>query len=86
MQHNSVKSCENLLQNKTVFFGAMRANRGIPHVLEREAESMAKGQSFLHRKGILVRVWKDKQVVFIISTVHDSKLKGVWKNCKAYCD
>jgi hypothetical protein len=30
----------------------MRANRGIPEDLEREAEKMTKGQFFLHRKGI----------------------------------
>jgi hypothetical protein len=71
------------LQSKTVFFGAMRANREIPQDLEREAANMTKGQSFLHRKGILVRVWKDKQVVFMINTVHKSKLKGVWKNMKS---
>jgi hypothetical protein len=52
----------------------MRPNRGIPKDLEKEAKELKRGQSFCQREGdILVQVWKDRRLVRMISTVHDSK-------------
>jgi hypothetical protein len=52
----------------------MRPNRGIPKDLEKEAKELKRGQSSFQRKGdILVQVWKDKRLVRMISTIHDSK-------------
>jgi len=41
----------------------MKANRGIPHDVEREGKHLKKGQSAFGRKGdVMVQVWKDKDL------------------------
>jgi hypothetical protein len=51
----------------------MRPNRGIPKDLK-EAKGLKKGQLSFRRKGdVLVHVWKDKRLVRMISTIHDSE-------------
>jgi hypothetical protein len=53
----------------------MRPNRGIPKDLEKEAKRLKTGQSSFRRKGdVLVQVWKDKRLVRMISTIHDSDM------------
>jgi hypothetical protein len=55
--------------------GTLRTNRGIPHDLEWEAKDLRKGQSAFQRKGdIMVQVWKDKRLVRMTSTTHDTTL------------
>jgi hypothetical protein len=52
----------------------MRPIRGIPKDLEKEAKELKKGQSCFRRKGdVLMQVWKDKRLVRMISTIHDSE-------------
>jgi hypothetical protein len=52
----------------------MRPNRGIPKDLEKEAKGLKKGQSsFRWKGGVLVQAWKDKRLVRMISTIHDSE-------------
>jgi hypothetical protein len=49
--------------------------RGIPHDLEQEAKNLRKLPSAFRRKGdIMVQVWKDKQLVGMISTIRNTTL------------
>jgi hypothetical protein len=72
--YNSVNLAENLLKHNIRVCGTMRPNRGIPKDLEKEAKGLKKGQPSFRRKGdVLVQVWKDKRLVRMISTIHDSE-------------
>ena len=52
----------------------MKPNRGIPKDLDKEAKELKKGNSCFRRKdGVLVQLWKDKRLVRMISTIHDSE-------------
>jgi hypothetical protein len=52
----------------------MKPNRGIPKDFDKEAKELKKGNSCFRRKdGVLVQVWKDKRLVRMISTIHDSE-------------
>jgi len=45
----------------------------MPLDLEWEGKHLKKGQSVFQRKGdIMVQVWKDKRLVRMISTIHDT--------------
>jgi len=45
----------------------------MPLDLEWEGKNFKKGQSVFRRKGdIMVQVWKDKKLVRMISTIHDT--------------
>jgi hypothetical protein len=62
--YDSVKVAETLLDRKVRVCGTMRANRGIPRELEREASELKKRQSAFWRKGdVMVHVWKEKRLV-----------------------
>jgi hypothetical protein len=70
---NSMNMVENLKCDITVC-DTMRPNRDIPKDLEKEVKGLKKGQSSFRRKGdILVQIWKDKRLVRMISTIHDSE-------------
>jgi hypothetical protein len=69
-----VNLAENLLKHNVRICGTMRPNRSIPKDLEKEAKELKKGHSSFRRKGdVLVQVWKDKRLVRMISTIHDSE-------------
>jgi hypothetical protein len=52
----------------------MRPNRVIPKDLMTEAIGLKQGQSSFKRKGdVFVQAWKDKRLVRMISTLHDSE-------------
>jgi hypothetical protein len=66
-----VNLAENLLKCNIRVCGTMRPNRGIPKDFK-EAKGLKKGLSSFRRKGdVLVRVWKDKRLVRMVSTIHD---------------
>jgi hypothetical protein len=67
--YNSVNLVGNLLKHKIRVCGTMMPNRGILKDLEKEAKELKRGQSSFQRK-----VWKDKRVVGMISTIHDSNM------------
>jgi len=70
--YNSVRLAQSLLDRNVRVCGTMRANRGIPRDLEGEGKCLKKGQSAFQRKGDMVQVWKDKRLVQMISTIHDT--------------
>jgi hypothetical protein len=71
--YNSVNLVGNLLKHRIRVCGTMRPYRGIPKDPEKEAKELKRGQSSFQRKGdILAQVWKDKRLVRMISTTHDS--------------
>jgi hypothetical protein len=52
--------------------GAMRANREIPQNFEKQAKNMMKAQSLFQKRGdILVQIWKEKLVVWMICRIHE---------------
>jgi hypothetical protein len=70
-----VRLAETLLDRKVRVCGTMRTKRGIPRDLVWEAKDLRKGQSVLWRKDdVMVQVWKDKRLVRMISTTHDTTL------------
>ena len=70
--YNSVRSAQTLLDRNVRVCSTMRTNRGIPRDLEREDKRLKKGLSAFQRKGdVMVRVWKDKRLVRMISTIQD---------------
>ena len=71
--YNSVRLAETLLDRNVRVCGTMRANRGIPRNLEEDGKHSKKGQLAFQRKGdVMVQVWKDKRLVWMISTIHDA--------------
>jgi hypothetical protein len=70
--YNSVNLVGNLLKHKIRVCGTMRPNRGIPKDLEKEAKELKGGQSSFRKGDILVQDWRDKKLVRMISTIHDS--------------
>jgi len=70
-----VRLAETLLDRNVRVCGTMRANRAIPHDLEREGKHLKEGQSAFQRKGdVMVQVWKDKRLVQMISTMHEATI------------
>jgi hypothetical protein len=63
----TVKLCENLLQWKIIDYGAIKTNESVPQYFEGETENMMKGQ-------LLPQVWREEQVLHMISTIHESIL------------
>jgi hypothetical protein len=52
--YNSVRLAETLLDRKAKVCGTTRVNRGIPPILEQEAEHLRKGQSGFQKKGDVI--------------------------------
>jgi hypothetical protein len=72
--YNSVNLAENLVKHNIRVCGTMRPNRGIPKDLEKEAKGLKQGRSSFRRKGdVLVQEKKDKRLVRMISTIHNSE-------------
>jgi hypothetical protein len=60
--------------------GTVRANRGSPHDLEVEGKCLWKGQSPFQRKDdIMMPVWKDKRLVWMISMIYDATIVNTGK-------
>ena len=78
--YNSVTLAATLLDRNMRVCGTMRANRGIPHDLEGGGKRLWKGQSAFWRKGdIMVQVWKDKRLMWMISMIHDATIINIWR-------
>lgn len=81
--YNSVKIVEKLETRKTVVCGTIRLNRGVPNSLKVKESGLKKGEMLFQRKGnILVQLWKDKRIVRMITTIHDSKMVRTTKKTK----
>jgi len=73
--YNNVRLAQTLLDRNMRVCGTMRANRGISCDLEGEGKCLKKGQSAFWRKGdIMVHVWKDKRLVQMTTTFHDTTI------------
>ena len=73
--YNSVRLAQTLLDRNMRVHVTVRANRGIPRDLDGEGERLKKGESAFRRKGdIMVQMWKDKRLVRMISTIHDTTI------------
>jgi len=71
--YNNVGLTQTLLERNVRVCGTMRANRGIPRDLEDDGKRLKRGQSAFRRKGdVMVQVWRDKRLVRMISTIHDT--------------
>uniref|UniRef100_G1Q6F5 PiggyBac transposable element-derived protein domain-containing protein n=1 Tax=Myotis lucifugus TaxID=59463 RepID=G1Q6F5_MYOLU len=78
--YNATSTAELLLQNKTRVCGTIRESRGLPPNLKMKTSRMKKGDIIFSRKGdILLLAWKDKRVVRMISTIHDTSVSTTGK-------
>lgn len=73
--YTSVNTAEGLLKKKIRVCGTINACRGLPGGFKKRTEKLKHGESHHVRKGdILLQGWRDKRLVRIISTIHDSKI------------
>lgn len=74
--YNSVKLSEQLLKDGIYTCGTLRLPRGVPKILQTELQSLKYNETKFIRKGdVFVISWKDKRVVSMISTLHNSITK-----------
>jgi len=78
-----VRLAQTLLHKNMRVCGTVRADRDIPHDLEAEGKCLKKGQSVFRRKYVLlVQVWKDKRLVRMTSTIHDTTIVNTGRKDK----
>ena len=71
--YNCVRLAQTLLDRNMRVCSTTRANRGVPRDLQGEGKRLEKGHSAFWRKGdVMVQVWKDKRLMQMISTIHDT--------------
>ncbi|CAF1549098.1 unnamed protein product [Didymodactylos carnosus] len=72
--YNSVENSQILLKHKIRICGAIRINRGVPVCLK--TVQLKKGETVYRRKkDVLVQIWRSKNDVRIISTIHSTEMK-----------
>ena len=86
--YNSVSTSEILLKNKTRVCGTIRENQGLPNQLKEKSENLQRGEmTFLQKGVVILLIWKDKWLVYIVTTIHDTSTASTGKEDRrtGYC-
>ncbi|XP_030018120.1 piggyBac transposable element-derived protein 4-like isoform X2 [Sphaeramia orbicularis] len=78
--YNSVGLCERLLDLKTHVCGTLRKNRGEPPVIRDVGNANLRREGtpvVRHRKNVMVLAWRDKQVVKMVTTMHQNNMENI---------
>ena len=78
--YNSVTTSEILLKTKTRVCGTIRENHGIPNLLKEKSENLQRGEmTFLWKGEVILLIWKDKRLVWMVTTIHDASIASTGK-------
>ena len=70
--YNNVTLAQAWLDRNMRVCGILRSNRGIPYDQQGKANACGKGSQRSGGKVTMVQVWKDKRLVQMINTIHDT--------------
>ena len=69
-----------LLKNKTRVCRTIRENHGLPNQLKEKSKNLQRVEmTFLQKREVILLIWKDKRLVCMVTTIHDTSIASTGK-------